>query len=177
MSIKPSITPSMTSSIAPMHRLTPMLRLAALAAVMGLAACAGGPPPTSAMLTYTTSPEGATLFEGGQPIGTAPVTRTYQSDGKTDNIRTPDVTAVWPSGAKEIFYTFLKVGTDRSATIERPKAAPGLEADLDNAKKFAAAREQEAKRMKEQALRDQARASDRCKAQISGASKAVVDDC
>ena len=148
-----------------------------MAAVASLAACAGGPPPTQAMLTYTTSPEGATLFEGGQSIGTAPATRTYQSDGKSDNSRTPDVTAVWPSGAKEVFYTSLKVGTDRSATIERPKAAPGLQADLENASKFAAAREQEARRIKEQTLRDQARASDRCKAQMSGASKAVVDDC
>jgi hypothetical protein len=159
------------------HGVKPLLRRAVLALALGLTACAGGPPPTTAMLTYLSNPEGATLYEGGQAIGTAPVTRTYQSDGKSDNIRTPDVTAVWPSGAKEVWYTYLKVGTDRNATIERPKAAPGLEADLENGRKFAAAREQDAKRMKEQLLREQARASDRCKAQISGASKAVVDDC
>ncbi len=146
-------------------------------AAAGLVGCAGGPVSQSAMLTYETSPEGATLFEGGQPIGAAPVTRTYQGDGKSAVIRTPEVTAVWPSGAKETFFTFVNVGADRVATIERPKSAPGLQADLENAKKFVAAREQEALRRKEELARDLARNSDRCRAQQSGASKAVIDDC
>ncbi len=149
-----------------------------LIAPLALAACVAGPASQSAMLTYETVPEGATLYEGGQAIGIAPVMRTYQGDGKSESIRTPDVTAVWPSGAKESFYTFVKVGSDRVATIERPKNAPGLQADLDNAKKFTAAREQEARRQKEATARDIARSSDRCKAQqASGGPKAGVDDC
>jgi hypothetical protein len=153
------------------------LLMMALVLASALSACVEAPLKQGAMLTYETVPDGALLYESGQSLGVAPVSRTYRGDGKSATIRTPDVTAVWPSGAKEVFYTSLKVGTDRSATIERPKAAPGLQADLENASKFAAAREQEARRIKEQTLRDQARASDRCKAQMSGASKAVVDDC
>ncbi len=143
-----------------------------------LAGCAGGPVSQSATLTYETSPEGAVLYEGGQVIGTAPVTRTYNGDGKSANIRTPEVTALWPSGAKESYYTFIDVGADRVATIERPAKAPGLQADLDNAKKFVAVREKEALRKKEETAREVARGSDRCKAQVArGGPKAGVDDC
>jgi hypothetical protein len=152
--------------------------LMTLVCAAGLAACASGPVAKNSMLTYETLPEGAQLFEAGKLIGTAPVTRTYPSDGKADSVRTPDVTAVWPSGAKETYYTFLKVGSDRTATIERPASAPGLQTDQENAKKFAAAREQEARRKKEEAARELARNSARCKAQqASGGPKAGVDDC
>lgn len=142
-----------------------------------LAGCASGPVAPSAKLTYETTPEGAALYEGGQAIGTAPITRTYAGDGKSDTIRTPLVTAVWPSGAKESYYTLVPPGSDRVATIARPANAPGLQADLDNAKKFMAAKEQEARRIKEAQARDVARSSARCKAQQAGNSKAVVDDC
>lgn len=158
---------TMTARIAPW---------AALVAAVALGGCAT-PTPTSVMLTYQTQPEGATLYEGGQAIGVAPVTRTYPGDGTSGSLRTPLVTAVWPSGAKESFYTFLPLGADRVATIERPAAAPGLQADLDHAKKLAQSREQEARRSTESALRDQKRASDRCKRQQSGSSLAVQDDC
>jgi hypothetical protein len=132
----------------------------------------------TAMLTYETLPEGAVLYEAGQAIGTAPVTRTYQSDGKSDTIRTPDVTAVWPSGAKTSYFTVLPFGSDRVATINRPNGVPGLELDMENAKKFAASREQEARRQKEEAARDLARSSARCRAQqASGGPKAGIDDC
>jgi hypothetical protein len=129
------------------------------------------------MVTYETRPEGAVIYEGGQAIGTAPVTRTYQSDGKSDTIKTPEVTAVWPSGAKTSYFTVLPVKSDRVATIHRPADVTGLELDMANGKKFVASREQEAQRQKEQDLRDQARSSDRCKAQQAGTSKAVTDDC
>jgi hypothetical protein len=149
-----------------------------LLAAAGLAGCAGGLVSQSATLTYETSPEGAALYEGGQPIGSAPVTRTYNGDGKTTSIRTPEVTAVWPSGAKESFYTFIDIGADRVATIERPAKAPGLQADLDNAKKFIAVREKEATRKKEEIAREIARGSDRCREQTArGGPKAGVDDC
>ena len=143
-----------------------------------LSACADSVVLRSAMLTYETRPEGAQLFEGGQPVGTAPVTRSYGGDGKSDSIRTPEVTAVWPSGAKESYYTFVPRGSDRTAIIERPAQAAGLQADLDHAKKFAAAREAEAQRRKEAMARDLAKGSDRCKAQMArGGPKAGVDDC
>lgn len=148
-----------------------------LPAVATLVGCADGPVSQTAMLTYDTRPEGATLYEGGQSIGIAPVTRTYSGDGKSGSIRTPLVTAVWPSGAKESYYTIVPIGSDRIATIERPANAPGLQADLDSARKAAAAKEQEARRVKETQLREQARNSDRCKRQQSGASLAVADDC
>jgi hypothetical protein len=160
------------------QRLFTVKTLLMTACVAGLTACASGPVSQSSMLTYLSSPEGATLYEGGQAIGSAPVTRTYTGDGKSKNIRTPEVTAVWPSGAKESYYTFIDVGADRVATIERPKNAPGLQADLDNAKKFAAVREAEAVRKKEEIARDLKRGSDRCKEQQArGGPKAGVDDC
>ncbi len=158
------------------RRLT--LTLFAATALGALTGCAGGPVVTSGMLTYQTEPEGATLYEAGQPIGTAPVTRNYPGDGKSATIRTPEVTAVWPSGAKESYYTFIKPGADLVATIERPKNAPGLQADLDNAKKFSATREAEARRQKEDIARQVRQNSDRCKAQqASGGPKAGFDDC
>lgn len=154
----------------------PALMLAA--SVAGLSGCASGPASQSAMLTYETTPEGAVLYEGGQVIGTAPVTRTYNGDGKSRTIKTPEVTAIWPSGAKESYYALIEVGTDRKATIERPANAPGLQADLDNAKKFIALREKEAARTKEEIVREMARGSERCKAQMArGGPKAGVDDC
>ena len=150
---------------------------ATLLAFAALAGCATAPPPTTAMLTYETKPEGATLFEGGQSLGEAPVTRTYKAEGNASSVRTPLVTAVWPSGAKESYYTIVPLGSDRVATIERPAAAPGLQADLDHAKKVAQVREQAVRRNTEATLRDQKRSSDRCKAQQAGASLAIADDC
>jgi hypothetical protein len=149
----------------------------ALLAALVLAACASPPAPTAAQLTYETQPEGATLFEGSQSIGVAPVTRTYAAEGGAQTVRTPLVTAVWPSGAKESYYTVLPLGADRVATIERPANAPGLQADLDNAKKLAQSRDQDARRGTEAALREQRRNSERCKAQMAGGGRAVQDDC
>lgn len=157
----------------------PKLRrtLPVAAALLLLSACASGPLVTTSMLTYETKPEGASLYEGGQLIGVAPVTRTYAAEGQAQTIRTPLVTAQWPSGAKESYYTILPLGADRVATIERPAGAPGLQADLDNAQKALAAKAQEAKRDKEAQMREIARNSERCRRQQSGASKAVQDDC
>jgi hypothetical protein len=149
-----------------------------LAAAWLLAGCAATPAPSTAMLTYETVPEGATLFEGGQQIGVAPVTRTYASDGKSTTIRTPEVTAVWPSGAKEGYYTLLPVGADRKATIERPASAKNLQADLDHAKTFQAARIAAEQKRQQELQRDLAKGSARCKEQMArGGAKAGVDDC
>jgi len=144
-----------------------------LAAV--LSGCANAPQSADVVLTYETKPEGAELFEGGKSIGIAPVTRTYRNEAKTETLRTPDVTAVWPSGAREVYYTLLPGGADRVATIERPKNAPGLQADLDNARKIVAAKEAEVRRQREDALRDQARNSQRCKDQMSKGNVATND--
>ena len=158
------------------------LRTALTAVTIGLvlsvlAGCVNPPAPTGAMLTYETRPEGASLYEGGQSIGVAPVTRVYPAQGAANTVRTPQVTAVWPSGARETFYTLLPLGSDRAATIERPAGAAGLELDLEHARKLALQRDEGARRNTEALLRDQRRNSDRCRAQAAGASKAVQDDC
>src|SRR5690348_7690751 len=149
-----------------------ILACAALAA-----GCADIPASNEAALTYESSPEGATLYEGGHSIGIAPVTRNYKSDGKGGQITTPDVTAVWPSGAKTTFFTYLQPGDDRVATLERPQGAPGLEADLENAKKYKLAKEQEDRRTKEAERRDQAQMSARCAEQMHKGGTSPVDDC
>ena len=146
------------------------------ALVVSLAGCAT-PPRTTGMLTYESVPDGAEIFEGGKSLGVVPVTRTYNSDGSSNSIRTPDVRAVWPSGAETSFYTYLAVGDDRVATLERPASTPGLQGDLDNAKTVVATRQREADRLKALQQADIARASARCKAQQAGDSKAVSDDC
>ena len=147
-------------------------RIAAAAAIVFVAGCATSPP--GAKLTYETTPPGATLFEGAQSLGVAPQMRSYPGDDKGGQIRTPEVTAVWPSGAKTTFWTFLKPGDDNVTTLARPANAPNLQVDLDNAKNYASAEE----RLKAQLLRDKARSSARCQAQMSGgAATAGIDDC
>jgi hypothetical protein len=148
---------------------------AALCAITLLAGCASAPPPTEAQLTYESVPPGATIFEGGQTLGVAPVTRSYKQQGTSATIRTPDVTAVWPSGAKAGYYTLLPLGADLTATIERPKNAPNLQADLDHAKRLAEADARDTKRNQEALQRDMARNSQRCKEQMARGVTAVND--
>jgi hypothetical protein len=143
------------------------------AAVTGCA----GVPPTRATLTYETVPDAAEIFEGGTSLGLAPVTRTYQSDGKSSNIQTPEVKAVWPSGAETTYFTILPVGADRVAKLERPAAVPGLQGDLDRARTVAATRQREAERLRAQQQHDIAAASARCKAEQAQGSKGLTDDC
>lgn len=151
----------------------PIMVAIVLAALTGCATT----PPTTAMLTYQSVPAGAEIFEGGKSLGVEPVTRTYNSDGKSNDIRTPDVKAVWPSGAETTFFTNLPVGADRVATLDRPASAPGLQGDLDHAKTLAATRQREEERLRALQKKDIARASDRCKQQQAGTSTAVSDDC
>lgn len=151
----------------------PTIVIALLAALSGCAAA----PPTKALLTYKTVPDAAELFEGGKSLGLAPVTRTYQSDGKSNTIQTPDVKAVWPSGAETSYYTILPVGSDLVATLERPANAPKLQDDLDHAQTVAATRAREAERVRALQKSDIAHASARCKEQQAGRGQAVSDDC
>jgi hypothetical protein len=149
-----------------------MLSLAAsLAATAVLAACAA--PVPHALLTYETAPAGATLYEGGQSIGVAPVTRTYPAAVPGSAIRTPEVTAVWPSGAKATFWTNLKVGDDNITTITRPAGAPGLDVDEANARTL---KDADA-RAKADLQRSVHRNSARCLAQQQGGVLAGIDDC
>lgn len=143
-----------------------------------VAGCATVPRATTAQITYETTPEGATIYEGGQSIGVAPVTRTYPAGPGGETVRTPTVTAVWPSGAKESYYTIVPVGSDRVATIERPSGAPQLQKDLDHAKQFAAAKRSADQKAREAMQRDLNKGSDRCKQQMArGGALAGADDC
>ena len=141
-----------------------------------LCACAGT-APRKAMLTYESVPDGAQIFEGDKSLGTVPVTRTYDGDGQSGNITTPDVRAVWPSGAQTSYFTILPVGADRVATLERPQDAPGLQQDLEHAKQVTAARKQDAERRRQIEQTDINRASARCKQEQAQGSHGVEDDC
>lgn len=141
-----------------------------------LCACAGT-PPRKAMLTYESVPDGAQIFEGDKSLGTVPVTRTYDGDGRSGNITTPDVRAVWPSGAQTTFFTILPVGSDRVAKLERPADAPGLQQDLEHAKQVTAARKQDVERRRQLEQTDINRASARCKQEQAQGTNGLMDDC
>jgi hypothetical protein len=148
--------------------------IAGLLTLFALSSCASG--PGVALLTYETQPAGATLYEGGQSIGVAPVTRRYAGDPQTGAVRTPEVTAVWPSGAKATFWTNLQVGDDRITTLQRPANAPNLALDQENGAKFVDQAKRDDARAKASVMADQARGSARCKAQQQS-GHAVIDDC
>lgn len=141
-----------------------------------LCACAGA-PPTRALLTYESVPDGAQIFEGDKSLGTVPVTRTYESDGKSSDITTPNVRAVWPSGAQTSYFTIVPVGSDRVATLQRPTDAPGLQQDMAHAQEVTAARKREAQRQHDMQQTDINRASARCKQEQQQGTQGLVDDC
>lgn len=144
--------------------------------LVALGACADT-PPTHAQLTYESVPDGAKIYEGDKLLGSVPVTRTYSSDGKSSTITTPDVRAVWPSGAQTTYFTILQVGSDRVATLQRPAGAPGLQQDLEHAKKLAAARKADLERFREFQRTDFNRASARCKDEQAKGTEGLSDDC
>ena len=151
------------------------LLLVSLSALL-LGACAAS-APRKTMLTYESVPDGAQIYEGDKSLGTVPVTRTYDADGRSGNITTPDVRAVWPSGAQTTFFTILPVGADRVARLERPADAPGLQQDLEHAKQVTAARKQDAERRRQQEQTDINRSSARCKQEQSQGSQGLTNDC
>lgn len=130
-----------------------------------------------ALLTFETQPIGATLFEGDVALGQEPVTRTYRGEPGATTIRTPNVTAVWPSGAKAVFWTVLKPGADEVALIERPTQSAGLEKDQAHAAQVLEQRRQAARRDAQQLNREQARASSRCQQQMQSGVGSPVDNC
>ncbi len=132
---------------------------------LGLVACATDGTP-QAMLTYETKPEGATLYQGGVSLGVAPQTQTYRGSAGATDITTPEVTAVWPSGAKAVFWTRLKPRADEVALIERPAKAPGLEVDLAAEAKLLEARRKTDRDKAEELRREAARNSPECRRQM-----------
>jgi len=155
------------------------LLLAAVGLVAGavLAGCADV-PKTSALLTYESNPAGAKIYQGQTLLGTAPVTQTYTLEAGKTQITTPQVTAVWTSGAKNSFWTQLVPGDDRVATIERPAGAPNMQADLDVAAALAKSNQADADRAKDQSLRDQKRNSQAClDAMAKGNNTAAANVC
>ena len=153
------------------------LTLAVVSVGVSLLGACAGTPPRSAMLTYQSVPDGAEIFEGGKSLGAVPVTRTYESDGKSSDITTPDVRAVWPSGAQTTFFTVVPVGSDRVATLERPADAPGLQQDLEHAKLVVAARKQDTERRREFQQTEINQASARCKQEQSQGTQGLSNDC
>ncbi len=146
------------------------------AMLLTLTGCAAVPPATQATLTYESVPDGAEIFEGGKSLGFVPVTRTYAGDPKVGTVETPDVKAVWPSGAQTSYFTVIPLGSDRQATLQRPANAPGLAQDLENAKTNAAKRRAEAARLKALDQGELARNSARCQIQMREGQKGA-DDC
>ncbi len=133
--------------------------------------------PTQAMLTYQSVPEGAEIFEGGKSLGMAPVMRTYLGTANAQKITTPDVTAVWPSGAKTSFFTVLPPNADRVATLTRPADAPGLQQDLAFAQQLVAKHKLDAQHEAElkKGLID--RASPLCRQEQGQGTLGVAQDC
>ncbi|MFZ6692282.1 hypothetical protein [Undibacterium sp. SXout20W] len=127
------------------------------------------------MLTFESKPEGATIYEGTTVLGVAPVTHTYIFPENTTTLETPVVTAVWPSGAKSTYWTYLPAHADLAATINRPANAPGLEKDLENAKAVIEATAKNAQRKKESDAHDLARGSARCATETRTGATSTVD--
>lgn len=151
-----------------------IVRLALLASLSAaIAGCATG--PRTAMLTLDSNPAGATLYEGDKSLGIAPVTRTYEFGETVNSIATPEVTAVWTSGAKASYWTNLPVRADLAATIERPASAPGLDKDLAAARPLLEEREREKQRLKDDNMRETARNSARCREQMQKGNVATSD--
>ena len=147
-----------------------------LLAALLVGGCATTAVP-QAMLTFETKPAGATLFEGGVAIGQEPVTRTYRGEPGATTIRTSEVTAVWPSGAKASFWTNLKPRADELAVIERPAKAAGLDKDQAHAAQVLEARRQAASREAQLLKKDMARGSARCQQQMQSGVGSPIDNC
>ena len=155
-----------------------MKKIVRLALLVSLSAVFAGCATTGArtsMLTYETNPAGATIYEGGKSLGIAPVTRTYEYTESVSRIATPEVTAVWTSGAKATYWTNLDVHADLAATIERPVSTPGLDQDLAAAKPLLEQRARDAEKLKQDNLRTLARDSARCRDQMQKGNVASND--
>lgn len=143
--------------------------------LLALMGCASA--PQVALLTYETEPPGAVLYEGGKSLGGEPVTRSYSLAEGAATVRTPEVTAVWPSGAKATFWTELRRGADDMALIQRPASAPGLDKDKAHAATVLEARRKGEQRNAQEVRSDMARQSTRCREQMATGVGAAVSNC
>jgi len=159
-----------------MKRVVLLSTLSAVILAALFAGCAST-PSNQAMLTYESKPEGAMIYEGKTALGVAPVTRTYLFPENAKAVETPEVTAVWPSGAKATYWTNLPIHSDLQATIERPANAPGLEQDLANAQKIVEAKKREHSLEKQSLAHDIAHDSGTCRAAQQSGSLTAARDC
>jgi hypothetical protein len=150
--------------------------IAASLAALFLTACATA-PVTTALLTFETNPPGAKLYEGQVLLGDEPITKSYRVAEGANTVRTPEVTAVWPSGAKASFWTILSRGADEAAVIERPATATGLDKDNERAKVVMEARRKGEQKSAQQLRSDMARQSARCREQLASGVGAAVSSC
>lgn len=155
-----------------MNHIARAAMLAAFAVVLTGCAATG---TRTAMLTYDTMPVGATIYEGGKSLGVAPVVRTYEYPEGVSTLATPEVTAVWVSGAKNTYWTNLPIHADLAATIQRPANVPGLDKDQAAAQPIMEERAREAERLKEDNRRTMARDSPRCREQQQKGNVATAD--
>ena len=107
---------------------------AGMFAVFVLANCGGpGIAPDQIVVTVQTQPQGAMLYSNGAALGMAPQTWVYTADAQAQSagwMRTANVTAIWPSGAKaETSVTLLTHQGPQDVMILRPAEAPGLDVD------------------------------------------------
>lgn len=109
------------------------MRLLAIAALAALGGCA------SLQITYQSDPQGATLYQDGQPIGVTPYTLTYEPseafrEGGCMSIR--ETAVKWASGATAstsgVLVVCKSTGERQTYTFIRPDV-PGRDIDVNYA--------------------------------------------
>jgi hypothetical protein len=111
--------------------------IAVLACISFLSGCA-----STVKVTYYSDPPLATIYQGSQRVGVAPVALTYQiSDAQKQagHASFRGVTARWVSGATAEISSMnidLSNGRDQNYTFFRPQSYPGLEMDLQHVSNF-----------------------------------------
>jgi hypothetical protein len=103
--------------------------------VLGLAGCS-----TKVSLEFNCRPAGATLFETAGGVFGCPSVVQYEvpkTVGAEQRFPVSELAAVWPSGARTTVRPLLmgQRGSTQSLTIQRPADAPGLDEDLENARR------------------------------------------
>jgi hypothetical protein len=142
---------------------------------IALVGCASG--PHVARLQLESNPEGAKIYEDGKLLGEAPIVKHFTIEPNQSVVETATFKAVWPSGASAESFYQLRNADDVIAVLERPKNAPNLQADNDYAKKVHDLAAKQADISRGITQRELSLASERCRAEQNGSSKAMQDDC
>lgn len=109
------------------------MRLLAIAALAALSGCAG------LQITYHSDPQGAALYQDGQPVGVTPYTLTYESSeafrqGGCMAVR--ETSVKWASGATAstggVMTACKATGTQQHYNFVRPDV-PGRDIDVNYA--------------------------------------------